>query len=360
MTKVVDPQDVRDATLDGLRRIYLIIVGLGITQALTRTFLSGNAFIALDLLQPNHLASFLLLIAYLVTAIRFAHGSILHLSAWAHEVKWLWDMFGLLLQAVLMFILSLTTAKTQQFNYFLLSVLAVDSFWLLVASHRGHRFSSMEWQWLKSNLILVILFALLAVLLFKGYLGNLPVWAPAAIIAFCAVAAALIDYHVNKNGYFPQEGASPMSNHSIYLAGPLFTTGERDFNLKLAEALSSKLPHWQMILPQVRAEPLLPDLNAVVKDCFEQVSEAGLVIACLDGPDSDSGTCVEVGFALAKGKRVIGYRTDFRGSEADGVNAMLRFGCDDYVLLPAYANGVAQLADALAERILKLVGADIS
>jgi nucleoside 2-deoxyribosyltransferase len=37
-----------------------------------------------------------------------------------------------------------------------------------------------------------------------------------------------------------------------------------------------------------------------------------MVVACMDGPDPDSGTCWECGYAYGKGKPVICYRTDFR------------------------------------------------
>src|SRR6202012_1812766 len=39
---------------------------------------------------------------------------------------------------------------------------------------------------------------------------------------------------------------------------------------------------------------------------------ADLVVACMDGPDPDSGTAWECGYAYAKGKPVVCYRTDFR------------------------------------------------
>jgi nucleoside 2-deoxyribosyltransferase len=39
---------------------------------------------------------------------------------------------------------------------------------------------------------------------------------------------------------------------------------------------------------------------------------ADMVVACMDGPDPDSGTAWECGYAYAKGKPVICYRTDFR------------------------------------------------
>jgi nucleoside 2-deoxyribosyltransferase len=39
-----------------------------------------------------------------------------------------------------------------------------------------------------------------------------------------------------------------------------------------------------------------------------------MVVACMDGPDPDSGTAWECGYAYAKGKPIVCYRTDFRVS----------------------------------------------
>jgi len=38
------------------------------------------------------------------------------------------------------------------------------------------------------------------------------------------------------------------------------------------------------------------------------------VVAIMDGPDPDSGTCWEVGYGYAKNKLIVLVRTDFRGS----------------------------------------------
>lgn len=45
------------------------------------------------------------------------------------------------------------------------------------------------------------------------------------------------------------------------------------------------------------------------------LAEAAAVLAVLDGPDVDSGTAAEVGWAAASGLPVIGLRTDFRLAE---------------------------------------------
>ena len=57
------------------------------------------------------------------------------------------------------------------------------------------------------------------------------------------------------------------------------------------------------------------ELNLVIgRNNAKGIDNADIVVAVLDGSDVDSGTSAEIGFACAKGKRVIGYRSDFRSS----------------------------------------------
>jgi len=58
------------------------------------------------------------------------------------------------------------------------------------------------------------------------------------------------------------------------------------------------------------------------------IDEAHGVIAILDGTDVDSGTAAEIGYAFARGKRIVGYRGDFRLSadnEGGIVNLQVEF-----------------------------------
>lgn len=150
----------------------------------------------------------------------------------------------------------------------------------------------------------------------------------------------------------PDKAARPVQ---IYMAGPLFTLAERNHNVALAAALMRLMPDALCVLPQRRAETLLPDLAAVAADCVEQASTCDVLVACLDGPDVDSGTCMEIVHARAHGHPVIGYRTDFRGQEVDGVNAMVRYGVDSYVFLPAYETSIDALAECLADHIRRVL-----
>ena len=52
---------------------------------------------------------------------------------------------------------------------------------------------------------------------------------------------------------------------------------------------------------------------------IEAIDRCDAVVAILDGPDSDSGTCVEIGYAAGESKPIIGVRTDFRDGDIHGI-----------------------------------------
>ena len=58
------------------------------------------------------------------------------------------------------------------------------------------------------------------------------------------------------------------------------------------------------------------------------IDDAHGVVAVLDGPDVDSGTAAEIGYAFARGKLIVGYRGDFRLSadnEGSVVNLQVEY-----------------------------------
>jgi nucleoside 2-deoxyribosyltransferase len=99
----------------------------------------------------------------------------------------------------------------------------------------------------------------------------------------------------------------------IYVAGPLFTEGERWLLERIDEACR-----------QAGYETYLPHRDAGVFDrdsdssfFFQQdlhrLQEADVVVAVLNGFDVDSGTAWEMGYFYALGKRaIIGYLHDSR------------------------------------------------
>ncbi len=108
----------------------------------------------------------------------------------------------------------------------------------------------------------------------------------------------------------------------IYLAGPLFTQGEKDFNLSLSERLSAS--GYRVFLPQ--QECVGREGEDIYKTCLAGLRAAAIVVAILDGADADSGTCWECGYAASREIPIVAVRTDFRMSgDTGGFNAMLYY-----------------------------------
>ena len=95
----------------------------------------------------------------------------------------------------------------------------------------------------------------------------------------------------------------------IYLAGPFFTLAEQNFNADVARFLEGE--GFDVWLPQDH-EPRHNTAKSIFAMDVAAIDRADMVVACMDGPDPDSGTAWECGYAYAKGKPIICYRTDFR------------------------------------------------
>jgi nucleoside 2-deoxyribosyltransferase len=77
---------------------------------------------------------------------------------------------------------------------------------------------------------------------------------------------------------------------------------------------------------------------------------AEAVVACLDGPDPDSGTCWELGNAYARKKLAIVYRTDFRLFKGSGpINLMMSESADHIMPTVDVADLAAEIAARLEE-----------
>jgi nucleoside 2-deoxyribosyltransferase len=115
----------------------------------------------------------------------------------------------------------------------------------------------------------------------------------------------------------------------IYLAGPLFTSAERNFNTHLAWALCLK--DHSVFLPQ---EFQSPTSDAIFQSDLSGLQWCDTVVAILEGTDPDSGTAWECGWAFGVGKPVIGVRTDFRTCSNESVNLMLTCSVNKMLVMP--------------------------
>ena len=122
------------------------------------------------------------------------------------------------------------------------------------------------------------------------------------------------------------------------MSAPLFSTVEREYNRRIAEALCEY--GYDLFLPQEAVDRVrTQDPAAFGGDatsqreviarlsfdaCLDGIASSDLVIALLDGADVDSGTAWEVGYAYARGIPVVGVRSDKRSMQRGPVNIMIK------------------------------------
>ena len=122
---------------------------------------------------------------------------------------------------------------------------------------------------------------------------------------------------------------------TIYFAGPLFTQAERMWNLKLSEIIKTRREDIEIFLPQEEEKEAITDgildFKKIFGICLDGIHSSDIIVAVLDGSDSDSGTCFECGYAYSQRKPIIGVRTDIRGGHDNGLNAMLNHSCSSVI-----------------------------
>jgi nucleoside 2-deoxyribosyltransferase len=136
-----------------------------------------------------------------------------------------------------------------------------------------------------------------------------------------------------------------VQNVKVYLAGPLgFTDAGRSYHQTVVvpavvAAGFEPLDPWAVsdavagvfALPKgdPRRAARLPEVNAEVgRRNAEMIRECAGVLAVLDGPDVDSGTAAEIGYAAALQRPVVGLRSDLRvtgDNEATVVNLQVEW-----------------------------------
>ena len=97
----------------------------------------------------------------------------------------------------------------------------------------------------------------------------------------------------------------------LYLAGPDVFRPDASQWAAQSPALCAAAGH-QALVP---LEEGLSAADAIYRNNLRLLAEADAVLANLNpfrGAEPDSGTCVEIGYALALGKPIIGYAADLR------------------------------------------------
>ena len=112
----------------------------------------------------------------------------------------------------------------------------------------------------------------------------------------------------------------------VYLAAPLFTEAETEYNKKIANILTGYA--MEVYLPQESGDSAHTrdesSQNEIFHKNLEAIDNADIIISIIDGADADSGTSWEIGYAYAKGKKIISLRTDFRRvGDNEAINLIL-------------------------------------
>lgn len=112
---------------------------------------------------------------------------------------------------------------------------------------------------------------------------------------------------------------------TVYLAAPLFTEAELDFNRMLRDEIRSS--GFNVFLPQEDSNNVKDrdDRQSIIFSKNEAaIDNSDIIVAVIDGADVDSGTAWEIGYAYAQDKPILGLRTDFRTLGIEGtVNLMI-------------------------------------
>ena len=134
----------------------------------------------------------------------------------------------------------------------------------------------------------------------------------------------------------------------LYFAGPLFSTPERAWNAEVAAAL--RAAGHEVFLPQEKERGLADP--AIFAADVGGIDSADALVAIMDGPDPDSGTAWEVGYAFGTKKPVVLVRTDTRtlAGNAGDYNPMLTQAATARIDLRAASTTevIAAILDALS------------
>ena len=131
----------------------------------------------------------------------------------------------------------------------------------------------------------------------------------------------------------------------VYLASPLgFAESTRDFMSVIEGQIAAC--GYTVVNPWHLADPRQFEAAAAIEDAERRrqalhkvnmdvaarnedaIRDCEMMVAVLDGVDVDSGTASEIGFAYALGKRIYGYRGDFRlagDNEGSTVNLQVEY-----------------------------------
>jgi nucleoside 2-deoxyribosyltransferase len=160
--------------------------------------------------------------------------------------------------------------------------------------------------------------------------------------------------------------------HRVYVASPLgFSEAGRDFYRRRLVPHLRRLGYrvldpWSLTSPRRIAAVTAMRYGSAKRAAWARLNreigatnrralaQADGVLAVLDGTDVDSGTAAEIGYAVALGKPVVGYRGDFRLS-ADNEGALVNLQVEYFIRVSG--GTIVTRTGALAAALRRALGA---
>lgn len=116
----------------------------------------------------------------------------------------------------------------------------------------------------------------------------------------------------------------------MYLAGPLFSPNERQWNVSVCAALSECC---DVYLPQedgallvelvANGVPIEEAKGRIFAGDLAAIERCDILLLVMDGRVIDEGACFELGYAYSRGKLCLGLKTDVRSLLTIGDNPMI-------------------------------------
>jgi hypothetical protein len=300
------------------------------------TWQVNDAFVA----QPFHYISRLLqLAAFLLTLFRFYAGAYrFNIQSPPSKGVWptLWNLTNTTLLFVGFYVAALLVATRGVFALFVALFHVVDLGWFRLGGSllRGDRaLETIKDEYVRFDVITIASFALIGLawwtVRFDTKWVQLVTSALLMTLFYFDVLVRCRDFYFRPEIWMASFGVSRQSDGAteqlvaehvapvLYFAGPLFTQGERSWNAAIVGRLRSA--GFEVLLPQEQAATIVtsttglsPDeRSALFRVAVESVDRSDVVVAVLDGPDADSGTCFECGYAYARNKSFWGFARIF-------------------------------------------------
>ena len=97
----------------------------------------------------------------------------------------------------------------------------------------------------------------------------------------------------------------------IFIAGPIFSEGERDYNVRI-DSICKEIGYKTFMAQRDVGIVANNTLEEAFNSDLNNLKNSDIIVANLDGVDVDSGTAWELGYASSLNKPIIGIRSDVR------------------------------------------------